>query len=197
MNLVLHQQFYQKEPFTYIHKLIFFPVDPCAKAPCKNGGRCSIKSVNVYSCKCTSSFSGKNCQNFVQRTIFQKWIPSAFILLNHRGKRILAVGMPICLSMYIVKLFFNWHKSYCILWHYVLLQFCGWETAVVWYFQIDLVFLVKKHFICQRTFLDAGMSPNHCFCIYFDLHFVKLLHLIMFLSWKYGNKRNCNVALDF
>ena len=38
-------------------------VDPCANAPCLNGGSCtsSVDSVS-YFCKCLASFSGTNCQ---------------------------------------------------------------------------------------------------------------------------------------
>jgi len=37
-------------------------IDDCAAVVCENGGRC-VDAFNVYTCSCTSGFTGQHCEN--------------------------------------------------------------------------------------------------------------------------------------
>ena len=41
--------------------------DPCLSDPCRNGGTCTVASVN-YTCSCPSGFTGMLCETNTQGT---------------------------------------------------------------------------------------------------------------------------------
>ena len=69
-------QFYDLGNVIFLYKLILKSIKalPCILiAPCQNGGTCTNDMVGGYTCACTASFTGTNCQicNFLS-TVFQK-----------------------------------------------------------------------------------------------------------------------------
>lgn len=40
----------------------FIAVSPCAKSPCRNGGKCIPTAGDEFTCQCTEGFQGEVCE---------------------------------------------------------------------------------------------------------------------------------------
>ena len=52
--------------FKFLIRQLLIP-DPCSSDPCRNGGTCTVASVN-YTCSCPSGFTGMLCETNTQGT---------------------------------------------------------------------------------------------------------------------------------
>lgn len=54
----------------YMTDMTRHDLSACIKAPCRNGGVCSISPFGTYQCTCRNGFYGRNCENLLYRRTY-------------------------------------------------------------------------------------------------------------------------------
>ncbi len=55
-------------------QLCNIPLDPCMSSPCRNGATCAVVGpARQFRCICPAGFTGNQCQNEIEGSIFRKF----------------------------------------------------------------------------------------------------------------------------
>ena len=81
-------------------------IDVCTPNPCQNGGTCLASSDSLsYTCKCSTGFSGFNCQRSIFQKIY-KFILSKLLIIS--GIDLVTTSILSCYDLLLP----NYHYSY-------------------------------------------------------------------------------------